>query len=118
MSVGSRLLLSDVTWHVGPGDRIGIIGVNGSGKSHLLRLLAGSLAPTTGTVEIGQTVRSAYLSQEVTELPSGLRVLEAVQEIASSAVLGGVELSAGQLAERFGFAGSAQWTPVARAVRW
>jgi ABC transport system ATP-binding/permease protein len=113
VSVGSRELLSHVTWHVGPGDRIGVIGVNGSGKTHLLRLLAGSLAPSSGTVEIGQTVHSAHLSQEVTEVPGSLRVLEAVQEIASSAVLGGVELSAGQLAERFGFTGAQQWTPVA-----
>ena len=49
LSVGSgdtaRTLLADATWHVGPGDRIGIIGVNGSGKTHLLRLLAGELAP-------------------------------------------------------------------------
>ena len=112
VTVGARVLLKDVTWQVGPGDRIGVIGVNGSGKTHLLRLLAGTLAPSSGTVEIGQTVRSAYLSQEVTELPGSLRVVEAVQDVASSAVLGGVEMSAGQLAERFGFAGSSQWTPV------
>jgi ATP-binding cassette subfamily F protein uup len=110
--VGSRTLLRDVTWHVGPGDRIGVIGVNGSGKTHLLRLLAGSLAPDSGRVEIGQTVHAGYLSQEVTELPDELRVLEAVQSVRSSAVLGGVELSATQLAERFGFDNNRQWTPV------
>jgi ATP-binding cassette subfamily F protein uup len=101
-----------VTWHVGPGDRVGIIGVNGSGKTHLLRLLAGELQPESGRVEIGQTVHAGYLSQEVAELPDELRVLEAVQAISSSAVLGGVELSASQLAERFGFANNRQWTPV------
>src|SRR4051794_12886849 len=53
--VGDRLLLDDVTWHVGPGDRIGVIGVNGSGKTHLLRLLAQEIRPTSGTVRIGQT---------------------------------------------------------------
>jgi ABC transport system ATP-binding/permease protein len=110
--VGSRVLLDDVTWHVGPGDRVGVIGVNGSGKTHLLRLLAGTLAPASGRVEIGQTVHAGYLSQEVGELPEGMRVLEAVQSVRSSAVLGGVELSAGQLAERFGFANNRQWTPV------
>jgi len=116
LSVGSggtgRTLLADATWHVGPGDRIGIIGVNGSGKTHLLRLLAGELSPDTGTVVIGQTVRAGYLSQNVTELPSQLRVIEAVTEVRSSAVLGGVEQSASQLAERFGFANERQWTPV------
>jgi len=116
LSVGSggeaRTLLAGATWHVGPGDRIGVIGVNGSGKTHLLRLLAGELAPDAGTVRIGQTVRVGYLSQDVTELPSDLRVIEAVTEVRGTAVLDGVELSAGQLAERFGFAGERQWTPV------
>ncbi|MDQ2839011.1 MAG: ABC-F family ATP-binding cassette domain-containing protein [Actinomycetota bacterium] len=116
LSVGkgtdTRTLFRDATWHVGPGDRIGIIGVNGSGKTHLLRLLAGELAPETGKVVIGQTVRVGYLSQNVTELPHELRVIEAVTEVRSSAVLGGVEQSASQLAERFGFANERQWTPV------
>lgn len=110
---GERVLLLDVTWHVGPGDRIGVIGVNGSGKTHLLRLLAGSVTPARGTVRVGQTVHAAYLSQEVTELPDHLRVIEAVQEVRSNAVLDGTELSAAQLAERFGFPNERQWTPVA-----
>jgi ABC transport system ATP-binding/permease protein len=116
LSVGEagsrRQLFDDVTWHVGPGDRIGIIGVNGSGKTHLLRLLAGELAPDAGKVVIGQTVRVGYLSQNVTELPVNLRVIEAVTEVRSTAVLGGVEQSASQLAERFGFGNERQWTPV------
>jgi ATP-binding cassette subfamily F protein uup len=113
LTLGSRVLLRDITWHVGPGDRIGIIGVNGSGKTHLLRLLTGEVAPTSGTVRVGQTVQPAYLSQEIAELPGHLRVIEAVQEIRTTAVLGGTELSATQLAERFGFANTRQWTPVA-----
>ena len=110
---GDRTLLEHVTWHVGPGDRIGVIGVNGSGKTHLLRLLAGELEPSAGRVRIGQTVHAGHLSQEVAELPSELRVLEAVQEVRERAELGGVELTAGQLAERFGFANEKQWKPVA-----
>ncbi|MDP9116177.1 MAG: ABC-F family ATP-binding cassette domain-containing protein [Actinomycetota bacterium] len=113
MTVGDRRLLDDVTWHVGPGDRIGIIGVNGSGKTHVLRLLAGEIEPTSGTVRIGQTVHVGYLSQDVTELPQRLRVIEAVQEVRSSATVDGKEQSATQLAERFGFANERQWTPVA-----
>jgi len=105
--VGSRQLLRDVTWHVGPGDRIGVIGVNGSGKTHVLRLLLGEVAPSSGTVRVGQTVHAAYLSQEVTELPDHLRVIEAVKE------MHGEELAATQLAERFGFPNERQWTPVA-----
>jgi ATP-binding cassette subfamily F protein uup len=109
---GRRTLFRDLTWSVGPGDRIGIVGVNGSGKTSLLRLLVGELEPDAGRVVRGQTVAPAYLSQHVTELPGRLRVLEAVQEIARIARFGNQEISASSLAERFGFAAARQWTPV------
>jgi ATP-binding cassette subfamily F protein uup len=112
LRLGDRLLLDDITWHVGPGDRIGVIGVNGSGKTHLLRLLAKEIEPTAGTVRVGQTVHAAHLSQEIRELPDELRVIEAVSQVRTTAELAGVELSAAQLAERFGFANERQWTPV------
>ncbi len=112
IKAGERTLLDHVTWHVGPGDRVAIIGVNGSGKTHLLRLLAGEIEPDAGRMVIGQTVHAGHLSQHVTELPVGLRVIEAVQEVRTTAEIGGVELSAGQLAERFGFQNERQWTPV------
>ncbi|WP_375492786.1 ABC-F family ATP-binding cassette domain-containing protein, partial [uncultured Jatrophihabitans sp.] len=113
LRVGERTLLDHVTWHVGPGDRIGVVGVNGSGKSHLLRLIAGEIAPDEGTVVIGSTVHAAHLTQDVRELPDHLRVIEAVTEVRSTATLDGAEQSASQLAERFGFANERQWTPVA-----
>ena len=113
LRAGTKTLLEDVTWHVGPGDRIGIIGVNGSGKTHLLRLLAGELQPVAGTIRIGSTVRAGHLAQNSPPLPAGMRVIEAVQQVRTTAELGGVELSATQLAERFGFANARQWTPVA-----
>jgi ABC-type multidrug transport system ATPase subunit len=78
----------------------------------LLRLLAGATQPTAGTVRTGATVRAAHLSQELRELPDRLRVLEAVEEVARRVVLGGREMSAAQLAEVFGFAQDALWTPV------
>ncbi|HEY2172417.1 MAG TPA: ABC-F family ATP-binding cassette domain-containing protein [Mycobacteriales bacterium] len=111
--LGDRVLLDDVSWQVGPGDRIGVVGVNGSGKTTLLRLLTGDLAPQSGRVVVGKTVHPAYLSQEVAELPARLRLLEAVEEVARSVTVAGVELSASQLAERFGFGADRQWTPVA-----
>jgi ABC transport system ATP-binding/permease protein len=110
---GARPLLAGLTWRLGPGDRVGLIGVNGSGKTTLLRLLAGELAPAAGRLVVGRTVRAAYLSQEVTELAVDLRVLEAVEQVARQTRVGDVELSASQLAERFGFGASRQWTPVA-----
>ncbi|SDY06292.1 ATP-binding cassette, subfamily F, uup [Geodermatophilus africanus] len=109
---GPRTLFRDLTWHVGPGDRIGLVGVNGAGKTSLLRLLIGETEPDRGRVVRGQTVAPAYLSQHVTELPGRLRVLEAVQEIARIARIGNQEISASSLAERFGFPASRQWTPV------
>ncbi|MDQ1643898.1 MAG: transport system ATP-binding/permease protein [Cryptosporangiaceae bacterium] len=112
LAFGSKRLLDDVTWRIGPGDRLGLVGVNGAGKTTLLRLLTGSLTPDSGKVLTGQTVRVAHLSQEVTELPPALRVLEAVSEVAQRIRVGDRDLSAGQLAEMFGFTSARQWTPV------
>ncbi len=112
LTLGGKTLLDDVTWRIGPGDRLGLVGVNGAGKTTLLRLLTGGIQPDAGTVRVGKTVKVAYLSQEVVELPPALRVLEAVQEIANRITVGDRELTAGQLAEMFGFGSTRQWTPV------
>ena len=112
LTLGGKTLLDDVTWRIGPGDRLGLVGVNGAGKTTLLRLLTGGIQPDAGTVRVGKTVKVAYLSQEVVELPPALRVLEAIQEIANRITLGDRELTAGQLAETFGFGSTRQWTPV------
>ncbi|MCP2259015.1 ATP-binding cassette, subfamily F, uup [Streptoalloteichus tenebrarius] len=107
-----RVLLDGVTWRIGPGDRIGLVGVNGSGKTTLLRLLAGDSEPEAGRRVEGQTVRLAHLTQELHDLPAELRVLEAIEEVARRVWLGKHELTASQLAERFGFPQGRQWTPV------
>jgi ATP-binding cassette subfamily F protein uup len=99
-------ILRHVTWRLGPGDRVALVGVNGSGKTSLLKVLAGDLAPSGGTVDRGQTVRLAVLSQDTAEIPGDLRVLEALEAVRGRATLAdGVELTAGMLAERFGFRG-------------
>jgi len=114
VELGGRVLLDRLTWQLGPGDRVGLAGVNGSGKTSLLRLLTGELRPTGGRVVTGLTVRPAYLSQAVTELDPALRVLEAVEQVKQVVDLGkGRTATASQLCERFGFTGAAQWTPVA-----
>ncbi|MEU9198058.1 ABC-F family ATP-binding cassette domain-containing protein [Streptomyces hundungensis] len=119
VQAGEKLLLKHLTWQLGPGDRIGLVGVNGAGKTSLLRALteawrtAGEAQPVAGKVAVGKTVRLAYLSQDVAELPPTLRVLEAVQQIRDRVDLGkGREMTAGQLCEQFGFAKEKQWTPV------
>jgi ATP-binding cassette subfamily F protein uup len=107
LTLGAKKLLDNVTWRIGPGDRIAIVGVNGSGKTSLLRLLSGQLAPTGGRVERGATVRLAYLSQDTIELPTDVRVRGALEEVRSHAVLSdGREITAGMLCERFGFRGA------------
>jgi ATP-binding cassette subfamily F protein uup len=113
LAIPERALLDEVTWRIGPGERIGLVGVNGSGKSTLLKLLAGEIGPEAGRRIQGKTVRLAHLSQELDELPEGLRVLEAIEKVASRVTLGRQELAAAQLAERLGFGKKRQWTPVA-----
>ncbi|WP_416901194.1 ABC-F family ATP-binding cassette domain-containing protein [Micromonospora echinospora] len=112
LHAGPKEILHDVTWQVGPGDRIAILGANGAGKTTLLRMLAGVTRPDGGRLVTGSTVRPAFLSQELAELPGHLRVLEAVEEVARRVQLGDRELSAAQLAETFGFDDRRLWTPV------
>jgi ATP-binding cassette subfamily F protein uup len=109
-----RVLLDDVTWRLGPGDRIGVVGVNGSGKTTLLRLLTGDVRPDAGRVRRGKTVRTAMLSQDVRELDqvADLRVQEAVEKVRGAVRIGDREVTAGQLLERLGFTRERVWTPV------
>jgi ATP-binding cassette subfamily F protein uup len=109
---GPKTVLSELTWQVGPGDRIAIVGANGAGKTTLLRLLAGVKDADGGRLVTGSTVKAAFLSQELTELPGHMRLLEAVEDVARRVKLGDRELSAGQLAEVFGFTDKRIWTPV------
>jgi ATP-binding cassette subfamily F protein uup len=117
VSAGGRSLLDRVTWRLGPGDRVGILGVNGSGKTSLLNVLDGE-GPhgpglhADGTVVRGKTVRLAHLSQELDELDPDQRVREAVEEIRLRIQVGDRELSAGQLLERLGFTAERQRTRV------
>ncbi len=139
VQAGGHTVLDHVSWQLGPGDRVGVVGANGSGKTTLLRLLDGTLpggtlpgaapsraAPSTGEemprkgdgmrvtgrVTRGKTVRIGHLSQELAELSPSLRVIEAVEEVRRQARVGRRELSAGQLLDRLGFAGGRQQTVV------
>lgn len=110
---GEKELIDDLYWNVGPGDRIGIVGVNGAGKTTLMRTLAGEIPPFAGKLVTGVTVKAAFLTQHLDELNPTWRVLEAVEKVASHIELGnGKSLSASQLCERLGFDRDSQWTPV------
>ena len=99
-------LLHDLTWRLGPGDRVALVGVNGSGKTTLLSLLAGALTPDAGEVQRGATVRLARLSQDTAEIPGHLRVLESLEEVKDVATLSdGRQITASMLCDRFGFRG-------------
>jgi ATP-binding cassette subfamily F protein uup len=113
LRAGDKELIDDLYWNVGPGDRIGIVGINGSGKTTLMRTLAGEAQPFAGKLTTGITVKVAFLTQHLDELNPQWRVLEAVEKVAAHIELGkGKSLSASQLCERLGFDKDSQWTPV------
>ena len=114
IKAGDKELIDNLTWNIGPGDRIGIVGVNGAGKTTLMRTLAGLTQPAAGKLVTGITVKIAFLTQHLDELDPTWRLLEAVEKVATHVEIGkGKTLSASQLCERLGFDRDAQWTPVA-----
>jgi ABC transport system ATP-binding/permease protein len=114
IDVGERRLFDHLTWNVGPGERIGVVGVNGAGKTTLMNVLAGERKLNAGRAVTGVTVKSAHLSQNLEDLDPTWRLLESVERVANRVDLGkGRELSALQLCERLGFDAETQSTPVA-----
>ena len=113
INAGEKMILENLYWNIGPGDRIGIVGVNGAGKTTLFRALLGQITASAGKITTGVTVKAAFLSQHLEELDPTWRVLEAVEKVANQVQLGnGKELSASQLCEKLGFNTDLQWTPV------
>ncbi len=102
---GDTTVIDHVTWQIGPGDRIGILGENGSGKTTLLKLVMGTLPPTSGEVRIGKTVKFAFLSQHLDELAelSRERVRDVLGRYHTRYEIDGKELTPSQLLERLGF---------------
>jgi len=100
-----RSLLSHATWRLGPGDRVGLVGVNGAGKTSVLGLLSGELAPSAGRVRVGRTVALQHLTQHIDELDPESRVLPTVESIRRVTRTADGEITATALLERFGFTG-------------
>jgi ATP-binding cassette subfamily F protein uup len=102
---GDRSLLSHATWRLGPGDRVGIVGVNGAGKSSVLALLDGDLAPTAGRVKHGRTVSMQHLTQALDTLDPEARVLPTIESVRRVVRTETVDVTATAMLERFGFTG-------------
>lgn len=98
-------VLNDLTWLIGPGDRYGVLGENGAGKSTLLEIVRGNLRPQRGKIEVGKTVKVAYLSQALSELEDlgDSLVREVLNRYQSNYVIDGKVVSPAALLEQLGF---------------
>lgn len=114
-SFGNNKVIEDFSYIVLRDDRVGIVGANGSGKSTLMNIIAGKIQPDKGTIEIGETVKIGYYSQENYHMKENLRVVEYIKEAAEYIENGeGYRITASQMLERFLFPKEKQWTPIAK----
>lgn len=113
-SFGDRNLIKDFTYVFGRNDRIGIVGPNGCGKSTLMKIICGITEADSGTVEIGQTVKFGYFSQENEMLPENERVIDYIKDIAEFVRTKDGYVSASQMLERFLFEPEKQYTVISK----
>lgn len=113
-SYGNKVLLKDFTYIFLKNDRVGIIGPNGNGKSTLMKMIAGWVQPDSGSIEIGQTVKIGYFSQENEAMDESLKVIDYIRNVAEYVQTKDGSISASQMLERFLFPGSVQYTTISR----
>jgi ATP-binding cassette subfamily F protein uup len=113
-AAGERTILSNVTWRLGPGDRVGLVGVNGAGKTTLLKLVSGDLEPLSGRIKRGKTVNIATLTQDVRELDEfgDEKIFSLIAREKSYFVVNGKEVSTKDLVEQLGFSSAQLQTPI------
>lgn len=111
---GNKTVIDDFSYMVSRDDRIGVIGRNGIGKSTLLNILTGQLAPDQGMVDAGTTVKIGYFTQECKELDSGQRVYDFISRISNEIKTKEGTFSASQMLERFLFSADLQYTTIGR----
>ncbi|PWN07965.1 ABC-F family ATP-binding cassette domain-containing protein [Rhodohalobacter mucosus] len=110
---GDTVLLSDFSYSFNKGERIGIIGSNGVGKSTFLKIITGEAEPDAGTVKTGATIQFGHYRQQETSFEEGRRAIDIIKDVASVIMMAdGTQLSATQFLEHFMFPGSLQYTPV------
>lgn len=113
-SFGDRCIVKDFSHILLRDARIGIIGRNGCGKTTLMKMIAGVLAPDTGTVVLGETVKVGYVSQVWDTPPASMRVIDYIREESDQIETNEGIVSAAKMLERFLFPSSVQWTPVSK----
>ena len=111
---GDKVLMKDFTYIFLKNDRVGIIGPNGSGKSTLMKMLAGWVEPDSGTIQIGQTVKMGYFSQENEAMDESLKVIDYIKNVAEYVKTKDGSISASQMLERFLFPSGMQYTIIGR----
>lgn len=111
---GDKVLIKDFTYIFLKNDRVGIVGPNGSGKSTLMKMIVGWVQPDAGTVEIGQTVKLGYFSQESEDMDGSLRVIDYIRNVAEYVKTKDGSVSASQMLERFLFPSSMHYTTIDR----
>ncbi|MFC2949548.1 ABC-F family ATP-binding cassette domain-containing protein [Virgibacillus sediminis] len=108
---GDQQILRDFSRLIAPGDRIGIIGPNGTGKTTLLNIMAGRISPDRGEIDIGETVKIGYYTQGDEELDDDQRIIEYIKDVAEVIhTKDGEVITAEQMLERFLFTRAEQWT--------
>lgn len=114
-SFGVKKILNGFSYTFQKDDRIGVIGDNGVGKTTLLNILIGKAKADQGTVELGDTVKLAYFSQEIGNMNESLRAIEYIKETAEIVTTSdGQQISASQMMETFLFSSDLQWTPISK----
>lgn len=111
-SYGNRKLISDYSYIFLKNDRIGIVGPNGCGKTTLLKIINGIVRPDSGTIEIGQTIRIGYFSQENEYMDASMKVIDYVKEVGEYVTTSDGKITASQMLERFLFDGAMQWSKI------
>ena len=113
-SFGTKVCVRDFDYIVLKNQRLGIIGPNGCGKSTLLKMIAGIMKPDSGEIEIGETIKIGYFSQEIEDMDTSEQVIDYIRDVAEYIPTKEGLVSAAKLLERFLFDSAMQYAPISK----